>query len=101
MTIKNLTDEQNKKNRPIIISDDKDKTIEYLCKYCNCVIKGKFTEDSIFCVHCQTEIYLDKDTRKALKSVKAHNTLFNITLKIWVDIPNIINPQSLKGHLPN
>ena len=62
---KNSVDEWNKANKPIIISDDKDKTTEYLCKYCNCVIKGKFTPDSIFCVHCQSEIYLDKDTHSS------------------------------------
>ena len=73
---KNLKEEENRKNRPIIITDDKDKTVEYECKYCNCTIKAKLSEESIFCFHCQSEIYLiEGDIRKALKSVKAHNTI--------------------------
>jgi len=75
MTIRNLKDELNRTHKPIILSYDKDKIVEYECKWCNRIIRAKLSEDSIFCVHCQSEIYLDNNTHKALKSVKAHNNI--------------------------
>jgi DNA-directed RNA polymerase subunit RPC12/RpoP len=83
MTIKNLKDELNRTHKPIILSYDKDKIVEYECKWCNRIIRAKLSEDSIFCVHCQSEIYLDNNTHKALKSVKAHNTIDDSELWIF------------------
>ena len=56
MPIKDLSEEINKTHRPIIISDDKDgNTNRFECKYCHHIIRGKFTDDSIWCNSCQSE----------------------------------------------
>ena len=82
MPIKDLREELNKTHRPIIISDDKDgNTNGFKCKYCHRIIRGKFTEDSIWCNSCQSETIFDKDTKLVKKSLKAEtidNTEVNV-----------------------
>jgi hypothetical protein len=72
MPIKNLREEINKTHRPIIVSEDNDrKTNEFTCKWCHRIIRGKFTEDSVWCNSCQSETIFDKDTKPVRKSLKA------------------------------
>jgi hypothetical protein len=72
MPMKDLREELNKTHRPIIISDDKDGNVNgFECKYCHRIIRGKFTEDSIWCNSCQSETIFDKDTKPVKKGLKA------------------------------
>jgi hypothetical protein len=82
MPMKDLREEINKTHRPIIISDDKDgNTNEFTCKWCNRIIRSKFTADSIWCNSCQSETIIGKDTKPVKKSLKAEtidNTEVNV-----------------------
>ena len=70
--MKDLRKELNETHKPIIISDDKDGNVNgFECKYCRRIIRGKFTEDSIWCNYCQSETIFDKDTKPVKKGLKA------------------------------
>src|SRR5215216_2638373 len=75
MTIKDLKEEWNRTHIPITISDDEDKDKDgdingFECKWCNRIIYGKFTDDSIWCNSCNSETLL-KDIKPIKKPLKA------------------------------
>jgi DNA-directed RNA polymerase subunit RPC12/RpoP len=70
--MKDLRKELNETHKPIIISDDSDGKISgFECKWCNRIIRSKFTDDSIWCNSCQSETIIYKDIKPVKKGLKA------------------------------
>src|SRR5215216_968654 len=70
----------------IIIGDTNDSVKEYICPYCNCIIKTRIAEDELYCSHCKSNFILEDVRKKSkLEVPREHNSEVFVSTTPGVD----------------